>query len=37
MTEDELGVLSERISQPRSWLTGTAARGGQAVWMFSQT
>ena len=34
MTESELGGESEKL-QSRSWLTGTAVRGGQAVWMFS--
>ena len=35
ITEDDPDVESERISRQHPWLTGTAVRGGQAVWMFS--
>jgi len=37
MTVSELGVASEKTSHnpQHPWLTGTAVRGGQAVWRFS--
>ena len=35
ITESEPGVGSERTSRQHPWLTGTAPRGGQGVWMLS--
>src|ERR1017187_3746781 len=37
MTESDPGVESERASHIHPWLTGTAPRGGQGVWLFSLT
>ena len=37
MTGSDPGVLSEKAPNHALVLTGTAVRGGQAVWMFSET